>query len=177
MRFGCNDSPIRSLSTDEIGLPLNGKLDRRKYQPVTMDTRLSQMKWELCQFYDRQFQDVRSGELCTWISCLWGTVDSSYWRRSSMRALCFNIRGRNYSQMAPEPRIPRKFSPAKVNSHTVCTVPHVSMYVCIHAHTYACTHDRTHARTYASTHACTHTRTNAQKCTHIHKCTHIRTQI
>ena len=87
-----------------------------------MDTRLSQMKWELCQFYDRQFQDVRSGELCTWISCLWGTVDSSYWRRSSMRALCFNIRGRNYSRMAPEPRIPRKFSPAKVNSHAVVVV-------------------------------------------------------
>ena len=38
-----------------------------------------------------------------------------------MGALCFNIRGRNYSQMAPEPRIPRKFSPAKVNSHTVHT--------------------------------------------------------
>ena len=50
-------------------------------------------------------------------------------------ALCFNIRGRNYSRMAPEPRIPRKFSPTEVNSHTVYVVftcwTHLAMLVCL----------------------------------------------
>ena len=48
-----------------------------------------------------------------------------------MRALCFNIRGRNYSRMAPEPRIPRKLTRiryAMAKYRIICIVHLLRMY-------------------------------------------------